>query len=231
MNEPALQAQLARVLGNLDDDDELLVYADMLTESGHPRGEFIMLQLLSDPDAHQVARMHTLLEENIERWLGTLYDFADEGQVEFNRGFPTACSFRSYWVDHEHLRALSSIAGTLEILDLTDTDASDLTPLCALVKLKSLNLKYSEVVDVQPLSRLTALKDLNLDCTDVSDLSPLAGLINLETLSLEKTQVSDLEPLAGLCKLKELNLRSVLTVPVSQIETLRRSLPTLLLSR
>ena len=65
-DNPALQAQFDRVLANLDDDGERLVYADMLTEASDPRGEFIVLQLLSEPSAEQRRRVTDLIRRTAQ---------------------------------------------------------------------------------------------------------------------------------------------------------------------
>jgi Leucine-rich repeat (LRR) protein len=47
-------------------------------------------------------------------------------------------------------------------LRLTETGAADLTPLEALVKLKTLDLEKTKVKNLAPLYKLTSLVELNL---------------------------------------------------------------------
>ena len=76
---------------------------------------------------------------------------------------------------------------TVEMLDLSGCgNTSDLTPLLALPKLRSLSLR---------------------DCIGVKDLAPIARLRNLETLNLEGCDVTSLIPVLGkLTALKSLIL-------------------------
>ena len=99
----------------------------------------------------------------------------------------------------------------LEILDLNDTQVSDLVPLSGLSGLQRLYLNNTQVSDLVPLSGLSGLQVLYLNDTQVSDLVPLSGLSGLQTLYLTKTQVRDLRPIRHLTGL----LRSILLYPVT----------------
>jgi Leucine-rich repeat (LRR) protein len=51
-----------------------------------------------------------------------------------------------------------------------------------------LDLSFTTVKDLSPLCDLSFLQSLNLYKTQVSDLSPLSGLTSLQNLNLYKTQ-------------------------------------------
>jgi hypothetical protein len=105
----------------------------------------------------------------------------------------------------------------LETLYLYNTEVTDLTPLAAMNNLRTLFLSNTPVTDLSPLAELQSLNELNLGGTEVSDLWPLAELTNLRLLSVHNTQVSDLSPLTGLTNLVRLNLRNT---PVSDLSPL-----------
>ena len=78
--------------------------------------------------------------------------------------------------------------------ELSETDWRNLQILGSL---QTLNLADTQVSDLQPLQNLTSLQTLALSFTQVSDLQPLENLTSLQTLNLSFTQVSDME-VAGL---------------------------------
>lgn len=145
MHNPQLQAQLDRVLSNPDDDAEHLVYADMLTEAGDTRGEFIVLQLLSDPSEQQARRIDELIKTHATSFTGRLEDLLSKRLPIFNRNF-------------------------LVDLDLHSTNVFDLTPLAEFKNLELLDVGSTEVFDLDALQGLTKLKGLDLSYTEVFDL-------------------------------------------------------------
>jgi len=60
----------------------------------------------------------------------------------------------------------------------------------AMIRDGVLDLSDTDVSDLSPLARLTGLRTLGLYGTKVSDLSPLAGLTGLQSLYLSGTKVS-----------------------------------------
>jgi internalin A len=79
----------------------------------------------------------------------------------------------------------------------------DLTAVAGLKKLELLDVSRSPVSDLTPLKGLN-LTTLNLYGTQVSDLSPLKGM-KLTWMTCSGSKVSDVSPLNGM-PLKELNL-------------------------
>lgn len=97
-------------------------------------------------------------------------------------------------------------------------------PLAELNTLQELNLSGTQVSNLTPLAGLGYLRGLELRDTQVSDLAPLAKLENLERLGLSGTQVSDLTPLAELKNLQLLDL-TYTDISVQHIQALQQLLP------
>jgi internalin A len=116
--------------------------------------------------------------------------------------------------DLEPLRGLSS----LQSLNCWRTQVSNLEPLRGLPRLQTLDCSGTQVSDLEPLRDLSSLQTLNCWSTQVSDLEPLRGLSSLQTLNCLSTQVSDLEPLRGLPRLQTLDCSGT---QVSDLEPLR----------
>jgi Leucine-rich repeat (LRR) protein len=115
-------------------------------------------------------------------------------------------------LNREETRALAQLPegigrlDGLRVLDLKDTNLTDLAPLAGLTGLTRLRLHGTGVTDLAPLAGLTGLTELRLNGTWVTDLAPVARLTGLTTLWLDGTRVTDLAPLAGLTGLTELRL-------------------------
>jgi Leucine-rich repeat (LRR) protein len=105
-------------------------------------------------------------------------------------------------------------------LDLDSTSVTDVSPLSELIQLETLYLTGTQVTDLSALSGLTQLKELYLTETQVTDLSALSGLTQLTLLSLSGTQVTDLSALSGLTQLKELNLSGTQVTDLSALSRL-----------
>ncbi|MGE3821338.1 MAG: protein kinase [Isosphaeraceae bacterium] len=115
------------------------------------------------------------------------------------------------------LASLKGLEGlSLELVDVSMTRVSDLTPLREM-RLRTLILRGTSITDVAPLSGMP-LSNLNVSATGVSDLRPLVGmpLVNLDAAN---TPVSDLSPLARL-PLRLLNVSSTRVVDLSPLEGL-----------
>jgi Leucine-rich repeat (LRR) protein len=104
-----------------------------------------------------------------------------------------------------------AIPADVVMLDLSNNEISDLTPLMSLTHLQSLNLNSNFVSDLTPLSVLTALgattgMGLHLESNLISDLSGLEPLTALQVLTLNNNQIEDVSPLGGLLRLWWLGL-------------------------
>ncbi|MBI1769603.1 MAG: leucine-rich repeat domain-containing protein [Bacteroidetes bacterium] len=130
----------------------------------------------------------------------------------------------------------------LKTLNLTGTNAADLTPIRNLTELIELNLartsirdlsplKYSnnllkfdinhtEVSDITIVQRMPKLQFLDLSFSNVSDFTPIAGLSELITLNLKSTKLSDLTSVASMSLLGELNISNTYVQNVSPLKDL-----------
>jgi uncharacterized protein (TIGR02996 family) len=86
-------ALLAEIYANPEDDAPRIVYADLLTEQGDPRGELITLQLAraASGDDQPSEREQELLKKHGKAWLGRLAPVISWGKgyaySQFRRGF------------------------------------------------------------------------------------------------------------------------------------------------
>lgn len=106
---------------------------------------------------------------------------------------------------------IASLAGlehlsSLEWLDLSENEFSDLGPLSNLSSLKGVLLYDNEISDVSPLASLTNLQELSLDRNDITDISALAALTNLAGLYLDGNSIADTTAISSMTELRELFL-------------------------
>jgi hypothetical protein len=99
-------------------------------------------------------------------------------------------------------RVIKSSAGGalrqyLHMLDLRETEVSDVSVLASCQSLHTLDLRGTVVSDVSPLASCQSLHTLKLRQTAVSDVTALASCQSLHTVDLMFTQVSDVSPLAS----------------------------------
>lgn len=84
---PEVEARFPEVLAAYDEDAPRLVVADLLSERGDPRGEFISLQVADArqaPDPARTARLAQLLREHASAWLPP---GVHPQRFQFRRGF------------------------------------------------------------------------------------------------------------------------------------------------
>ena len=81
----------------------------------------------------------------------------------------TDCSFFYYMPD-------------IEVVIVTLTGISDITPLSACPHLEYLEVTHTGVSDLSPLANATELRHLNIGDTQVHDITPLYGLTEMERL-------------------------------------------------
>lgn len=89
-SESSAEQLLAAIAREPGSDELRLVYADLLAQSGDPRGELIVLQLQPRPGAAQRRRVRELLETHAHAWLGDLQPVLRKGGLRYARGFPVA---------------------------------------------------------------------------------------------------------------------------------------------
>ena len=124
------------------------------------------------------------------------------------------------WGIFEQNAYISQVLTQLNILYLSNTQVTDLSPLTVLTHLNILYLSNTQVTDLSPLSVLTQLKELYLSNTQVTDLSPLSVLTQLNSLDLSNTQVTDLSPLTVLTQLNSLYLSNTQVTDLSPLSVL-----------
>ena len=132
---------------------------------------------------------------------------------------------------------------SLQALNLSNTNVTDLSPIRNLTELVELNLantklqdisalKYSDklirlninrtaVDDIQVLERMTRLENLEMAGTNVTDFSPLSYLTSLKELNLESDKISNLSPLDSLINLTELDASKTMVVNVDPLKSLK----------
>jgi len=137
---------------------------------------------------------------------------------------------------------LLSQLGSLQDVQLYDTQITDLACLESLTNLRSLQLSTARLkditfvkrlnklewfglygnqdVDIAPIGQLTELRTVAFDGTTIEDIAPLATLKQLRELRLAGTRVSDLAPLADCKQLELLDLSDTAVKEVSHLKTL-----------
>ena len=95
---------------------------------------------------------------------------------------------------------------TLDSLDASDSDVSDLTGLEFAANLTYLGLNDNNITDVSALAKLTGLMRLWLSNNSIEDVSSLSKLTNLTELWLWNNRIEDISPLSGLTNLTRLSL-------------------------
>ena len=90
------------------------------------------------------------------------------------------------------------------LLDLSNQNISDLSPLTFFPQLTSLYLGQNQISDLTPLATLSSLNELYLLDNKIADLQPLSQLQTLQTLQIDNNQVQNLEPLTQVTSLTKL---------------------------
>lgn len=103
----------------------------------------------------------------------------------------------SYTPSLKQLQHIVLIQPYLEILRLSGTAVSDISPLAGLTDLRHLDLSDTSIADGSALGALTKLEELLLDRTTITGLLPFVSLTNLRALTLRGTVIVDITPLAG----------------------------------
>lgn len=94
----------------------------------------------------------------------------------------------------------------LQILNLSNTQITDLAPLAGLTGLQSLNLNSTMIADVTPLEKLKGLRFLWLTHTRIADVAPLAKLTAMQLLFLNETLITDIAPLISMTDILVINV-------------------------
>lgn len=137
----------------------------------------------------------------------------------------------------EGIEVLSGLQG----VDISFNAISDLAPLAALDRLRSiqashnqlrsmstalpititeLNLDYNRISDVAWVAHYPALRKLALDRNLIEDIGPLAELSDLQSLALERNRISSIAPLQGLQAMRRLELSGNLVSDLTPLRNL-----------
>ncbi len=95
---------------------------------------------------------------------------------------------------------------SLETLDLSSHQISDITPLKGLHGLRHLILDDNPMTDISPLAGLSELRLLALSGCKAVDYSAVSSLANLQYLRLDHSTFADVAPLTSLTNLTHLYL-------------------------
>ena len=106
---------------------------------------------------------------------------------------------------HRGIKDLTGLeyAKNLGLLDFSENEVSDLSPIAGLSELRELRFVNNNISDLSPLAELTNLRSLVMEHNPISDLSPLAALTELEYIQFSHNfLVTDISALAGKEKLR-----------------------------
>jgi uncharacterized protein (TIGR02996 family) len=190
-DDPAIDGLLAAVVAQPASVGPRLVLADVLTERGDPRGEFIALQCLQAPSDVQRKRAMALLRRHHTAWVGGGLELVlDDRTLRFERGFLHAATIRRspVWMqDQVHIRPEHTLIRSLAVIRDFVPDEAPLDRLLprfrGLRELVGLNATELTAVLADP----PALRTLGVADFDRDAMSALlhAPLEQLETLALE----------------------------------------------
>lgn len=237
MSDLLLEAQLELAIHDIG---QRQLYADMLCERGDPRGEFIHLQLLSEPTAEQEERANQLLREYRLTWLGSLAAFVElddrpgdafgvywhqggEIRLGFSQGFLNSCPLKRDLSKEQTREALAHpLMTTVEVLRLF---GSDCFGLGRLQKLSRLHL-VDQCPELSEVCKLSQLKQLRLFyASELEPLTRMPALTHLD-LDLNREVPVDLAPLASLHQLEVLDVSEMPDLSLISRLTNLRSLNT-----
>lgn len=246
MSDLLLEAQLELAIHDIG---QRQLYADMLCERGDPRGEFIHLQLLSEPTAEQEARANQLLREHRFTWLGSLAEFVELNErkdpllgikgpryrteqicLRFSNGFLHSCTLRvKLSAEQTRTALMHPLMATVEVLVLYGGECFEFSRLPQLTHLDFVD----KCPDLNELCKLSKLKHLSFRLFQATDLSPLTRMPGLTDLDIgfSRGVPLDLAPLTSLHQLEVLELTRVPDLSLVRGLTNLRSLNTELSDR
>lgn len=104
----------------------------------------------------------------------------------------------------QDVEGLSSLASTLQELDLYDNLIGHIKGLEGLESLTSLDLSFNKIKHIKKINHLTGLKDLYLLQNKISTIEGLSGLKDLYNLELGANRIREIQNLDDLTGLEEL---------------------------
>lgn len=103
---------------------------------------------------------------------------------------------------------LEKVASTLLVLDVSQNQVADLSPLAGLSKLTMLDVSDNPATDLSPVTGFETLGVLYANSLSLSSVSGISDLTGLKSLQLKNNAVSDLSPLLSLEHLMDLDVTS-----------------------
>jgi hypothetical protein len=107
------------------------------------------------------------------------------------------------------------------LIDLSDNQVSDLSPLAGLKKLQSVTLANNKITDLQPLAELTAMQLLDVADNEIESLEAVKKMANLRSLWVANNNLKTLEPIAGLEKIWSLDVAGNELVDIGPVSKLK----------
>ncbi|KAJ8115011.1 hypothetical protein ONZ43_g4768 [Nemania bipapillata] len=104
----------------------------------------------------------------------------------------------------QNIEGLSSLATTLQDLDLYDNLISHIRGLDEVTELTSLDLSYNKIKHIKNISHLTKLTDLYFISNKISRIEGLEALVNLRQLELGSNRIREIQNLDSLKNLEQL---------------------------
>lgn len=96
--------------------------------------------------------------------------------------------------------------GSLQTLDLSHQNISDITPLTDMINLTQLNLDFNQISDLSALSNMKDLQTLHLNNNVIINLNPLTNDTALVSLYLANNLIQTIAPLVPLKNLITLDI-------------------------
>ena len=103
------------------------------------------------------------------------------------------------------LSGIESLTG-LTTLDLSKNSISDVSKLSTLTNLTTLNLSNNSIGNIESLDSLTALVNLNINSNKLSNITPVSRLTQLQTLDVSNNAISTATAVKSLSNLTSLNV-------------------------
>jgi hypothetical protein len=151
--------------------------------------------IIHDNDSENSSSEHSAKENTSTQF----YNFYDAVKVRMFDSIDK--EYPSYYLeDIDEFELASSDINDLEgiefckhvkILDLSDNNICDITPLFGLNLLEELNLSDNDITDIDALSNLENLRIIHLANNNIDDISPIMDLPWLEYVDLRGTKVCE----------------------------------------
>ena len=115
----------------------------------------------------------------------------------------------------------------VKYLDLGHNDElADFSFVASMPDLEVLIISMTAVTDISPLKNLSKLDYLELNSTNVSDLSPLAGCTNIKHMNIAGCpNVTDISPLYSITGMERLWIGRNTPVPSEQVQEMKSAAP------